>query len=108
MHWGTREIGNKSPRAPLIKEPEAKLTQTKWVFLRNQWGHEQECLNFTWVKKKKKKGGRGEDNFIEDRVTKAAFLAQAALDPGMAFREMMTRIPPQASSPGCYWKGHIG
>lgn len=48
------------------------------------------------------------DNFIEGRVTKAAFLAQAALDGGMAFRVMMTRIPPQASSPGCYWKAHIG
>lgn len=55
---------------------------------------------------KKKKGGA--DNFIEGRVTKAAFLAQAALDPRTAFREMMTRIPLQASSPGCYWKGHIG
>lgn len=58
------------------------------------------------LKKNLKKGGA--DNFIGGRVTKAVLLAQASLDPGMAFREMMTRIPLQASSPGCYWKGHIG
>lgn len=62
------------------------------------------------LKKKKKVGW---DSFVESRVTKAAILAQAALrdreqDPGTAFGEAMTRIPLQASSPGCYWKGHTG
>lgn len=96
MHWGTREMRNE-PTLSSNKRTRSQSNSNKMGFLKDPVGSWTGMLKLhLGLKKKKKRGGAG--NFIEGRVTKAAFLAQAALDP----RDGIQGNDDSHSSPGIF------